>query len=258
MSSGFDVAALSRIEDASLNASAPPQQLWLDGWLLRLSPGKAKRSRCINPLASGRLSLADRLAQATALYDAAGLPLVVRLTPFSRPDGLDEALAACGLQAFDDTLVMVAALPAMDLSAALPGELQLQAAGPAEYAQIVGDLRGSPHEQQQAHAERLLQSPVPYRGWVLRRDATVLACGQTAREREQVGLYDVFTAPAARNQGLSRALCAELLRRAAAEGARAAYLQVDDGNAPALAVYRRLGFAIGYRYHYRAVDPSRA
>jgi ribosomal protein S18 acetylase RimI-like enzyme len=68
----------------------------------------------------------------------------------------------------------------------------------------------------------------------------------------------VFTAPAARNQGLSRALCAELLRRAAAEGAQTAYLQVDSSNSPALAVYRRLGFVDGYHYHYRAADPTRA
>jgi hypothetical protein len=45
--------ALSRIEDAGLNASAPPQQRWLDGWLLRFSPGKANRARCINALAAG-------------------------------------------------------------------------------------------------------------------------------------------------------------------------------------------------------------
>lgn len=46
----IDSVGLSRIEDAGLNASAPPQQRWLDGWLLRYCPGKAKRARCINAL----------------------------------------------------------------------------------------------------------------------------------------------------------------------------------------------------------------
>ena len=32
----MDEALLSRVEDAGLNASAPPQQRWLDGWLLGL------------------------------------------------------------------------------------------------------------------------------------------------------------------------------------------------------------------------------
>ena len=39
---------LSRLEDAGINASAPPQQRWLDGWLLRFSPENVKRARCIN------------------------------------------------------------------------------------------------------------------------------------------------------------------------------------------------------------------
>ena len=57
----FDPALLSRIEDAGLNASAPPQQLWLDGWLVRFSPGKAKRARCVNAVALGRLPVDERL-----------------------------------------------------------------------------------------------------------------------------------------------------------------------------------------------------
>jgi ribosomal protein S18 acetylase RimI-like enzyme len=50
---------------------------------------------------------------------------------------------------------------------------------------------------------------------------------------------------------LARKLCAELLRRAHEKGAKTAYLQVDASNLAARAVYRRLGFADGYAYHYR-------
>ena len=48
--SGLPRTLLSRIEDAGLNASAPPQQVCVDGWLVRLSPGNAHRSRCTNAL----------------------------------------------------------------------------------------------------------------------------------------------------------------------------------------------------------------
>ena len=64
----FDADLLSRIEDAGLNASAPPQQRWLDGWLVRVSPGKAKRARCINAVAEGRLPLDHKLERAAELY----------------------------------------------------------------------------------------------------------------------------------------------------------------------------------------------
>ena len=248
---------LSRIEDAGLNASAPPQQRWVDGWLLRFSPGKAKRARCIQPVADGRLPLAERLALCQAVFADTGLPMVARLTPFSRPDGLDSALAALGWHRQDDTRVMVAPQCPSVAEPLTPG-LVWQQLDAASYAEVVGALRGSPAEQRSAHAQRLALSPVPYQGWVLRRpdDGQVLACGQSAAEADLVGLYDVFTHPQARGQGLARILCSRLLAQAHAAGARVAYLQVDADNHPARAIYRRLGFADAYAYHYRSPDPG--
>lgn len=249
---GLPPALLSRVEDAGLNASAPPQQRWLDGWLVRFSPGKAKRARCINAVAEGRLPLADRLAECESIYRDCGLPMQVRVTPFSCPGGLDAHLAGAGFVAIDDTRVMVAAagLPAAE---PLPPHVALQRLEPAAFAEVVGALRGSPPAQRTAHAERLASLPVRCEGWVLRGrdDQAVLACGQFALEGRLVGLYDVFTAPDRRGQGLARQLCSQLLGRAAEAGAGVAYLQVDADNAPARAIYQRLGFADAYGYHYR-------
>ena len=248
---------LSRVEDAGINASAPPQQRWVDGWLLRYSPGKAKRARCVQAVAAGRLPLDERLALCRAVFDAAGLPMLLRITPFSLPAGLDEALADRSYATLDDTRVMVAAQPAVQPEP-LPPKLQLARLAPAEFAEVVGALRGSPAGQRAAQAQRLLVSPVPYQGWVLRRqdDPTVLACGQIATEGDLVGLYDVFTASEARGQGLARLLCSRLLSQALQGGARTAYLQVEADNAPARAIYHRLGFADAYAYHYRTADPA--
>ncbi len=249
----FDDTLLSRVEDAGLNASAPPRQRWLDGWLLRTQPGKARRARCINALAAGRLALDDKLALARAWFDECGVPMVIRITPFSQPAGLDAALAQRGWQALDNTQVLVCAqLPAPNPDPPAPPGLQWLVLDAAAFAEAVGALRGSPALHQAAHTERLLMSPVPYRGLALARaDGQVMACGQYAREGPMVGLYDVFTHPDARNQGLAATLCKRLLTLSASAGDTLAYLQVDAQNAPALAVYRRLGFREGYCYHYR-------
>jgi hypothetical protein len=98
---------LSRIEDASLNASAPSQQRWMDGWIVRYSPGKARRARCVNAVAGGRLPTAQKLQRVRELFDAAGVPLVVRITKFSQPPGLDDELAGLGYAKLDATLVLV-------------------------------------------------------------------------------------------------------------------------------------------------------
>jgi len=258
MSLAFDNALLARIEDAGLNASAPPQQRWCDGWLLRLSPGKAKRARCINAVADGRLPLRDKLDRAAAAYQQAGLPLIVRVTPFSRPAGLDAELDTLGLRRFDDTRVMVMGELAPRPHDALPAGSTVQAVGLEAFAQRVGALRGSPLSQRQAHAERLQNAPVPFFAFELRVHGDLAACGQYALEAELAGLYDVYTAPAWRGQGQARRLCRHLLAHAAAQGARHAYLQVEGDNQAARRVYQGLGFADGYAYHYRTRDPQAA
>lgn len=246
----LDPDLLARVEDAAINASAAPLQRWVDGWLVRYAAGKAKRARCVNPVADGQRPLETRLADCERLFAAARLPLIVRITPFARPAGLDGWLAARGMVRCDDTRTMVAASIG-DPARAWPSGLRLDPADAGTYAEAVGALRGSSPEQRAAHAQRLALSPVPYSGWLLRRGETPLAGAQVAIDGDLVGLYDVFTAPAARSQGLASALCAELLARARVAGARAAYLQVDADNAPARRVYGRLGFVDAYAYHYR-------
>lgn len=252
----FDITLLSRVEDAGLNASAPPQQRWVDGWLVRFSAGKAKRARCINAVADGRLGVAERLALCAQVYADAQLPMVVRITPFTRPAHLDETLAAMGLVSLDDTRVMVRPDLGTLGPLAWPAGWEAHTIGLEPFAQRVGALRGSPLAQRQAHAERLLHSPVPFTAFELRSAGEVLACGQYAAEGELVGLYDVYTAPAARGRGCARLLCQHMLLHARERGARHAYLQVEGDNYAARAVYHRLGFEDGYAYHYRAPAPA--
>ena len=153
---GFDATLLSRVEDAGLNASAAPQQRWVDGWLLRYGPGKARRSRCVQAVAAGRLSNTERLALCEAVFAEAGLPLFVRITPFSQPPGLGEWLLGQGLHRIDDSRVMVTT--SMPPVSALPAGTQLVPADAAHYAQVIGELRGSPPAQREGHAQRLASS----------------------------------------------------------------------------------------------------
>jgi GNAT superfamily N-acetyltransferase len=259
LSAHYSLALLSRIEDAGLNASAPPQQRWLDGWLLRFSPGKAKRARCVNAVAAGRWPLADKLRWAAAAYRDAGLPMAVRITPFTLPVALDAELAALDMPTIDDTRVMVCATLG-GAAPPLPAGTHWRKLAAEDYAAAVGELRGSPGVQRQAHAERLRLSPVPYQGFAICRDGdgAVLGCGQVAREADVVGLYDVFTRADERGRGLATTLCSRLLAEAAAAGSRLAYLQVEGDNHAARRIYHRLGFSDAYSYHYRMVDSGAA
>jgi len=260
MNPAFPAELLSRIEDAGINASAPREQLWVDGWLVRFSPGKAKRARCVQAVAAGRLSLDERLRRCLAIYGEAGLQPYFRITPFSQPTGIDELLAERGMERIDDTRVMVAALeagaPALEQGDEPSPALHCRAVDADAFADWVGRQRGSSPEARAAHAERIRQSPVRHRALSIDdMSGETLVGGQVVVEGDLAGLYDVFSAEAARGRGLARALCRRLLQLAVADGARVAYLQVDAGNAPARRLYQRLGFADAYSYHYRSPPP---
>ena len=256
MNASFDDELLIRVEEAGVNASAPREQLWIDGWLVRFSPGKAKRARCIQAVAPGRLPLQARLRRCLDFYARAGLRAFVRVTPFSQPVGLDDWLAGQGMERIDDTRVMVAVLAkpkATDSSSTAPEGVRFETANADAFARWIGTQRGSSSEEQQAHAERLRHAPVPHRAlFVLDATGAVIAGGQVAIEDDLAGLYDVFTAAAARGRGIGAALCRELLLHGEQQGARTAYLQVDANNETARRIYRRLGFEDAYSYHYRS------
>jgi GNAT superfamily N-acetyltransferase len=193
--------------------------------------------------------VADKLARCLPVYAAARLRPYVRVTPFSQPAGLDTELARLGWESVDDTRVMVARTwPASPL----PGGFQLERTDAATFTAWIGVARGSSTAEQAAHARRVTASPVPYEALLVRDDqGNAVAGGQVAVEGDVAGLYDVFSREEHRGRGLAQALCVALLERARSHGASVGYLQVDAGNEVARRLYRRLGFADAYAYHYR-------
>ncbi|WP_367124216.1 GNAT family N-acetyltransferase [Streptomyces phytohabitans] len=82
-------------------------------------------------------------------------------------------------------------------------------------------------------------------------DGPPAAIGRCVVDGRWAGFSAVEVAPAHRRRGLAGAVMAELARTALAEGASAAYLQVETENAAARALYDGLGFADHHAYHYR-------
>lgn len=240
---------LARIEEAGLNAAQPPEQLLFDGWLLRFSPGKARRARSVNAICAGRLDLPTKFTLCSAWYERHRLPLLFRITPFSMPAQLDEFLQRQRLIAVDETRVMT-----LDrISANDDGKCDVRSVDVTQFARAVGRLRGSSSTAIEAHQRRLLASALAQTSFrrVVFQGEQPIAAGQTVVESDVAGLYDIVTDARQRNRGLGSAISRCLLADAAAAGARTAYLQVDAGNAAARCVYTKLGFVDRYAYWYR-------
>lgn len=238
-----------RIEEVGLNALQTQCQLFYDGWLLRLSPGSAKRVRSVNPHFGSRLPLPEKIAHCEAVYARRGLPVLFRLTPFVKPPGLEMALAQRGYVAFDSSLVQALSLDHPPQWRASDSAVA-RVVDAATFADAAGRLRGSTRAQRDAHCERLEVSPLAQRLVVIEADNRVVCTAQMAAEEGIAGLFDVLTAQDARSKGYATLAVGKLLGWAWEHSVRVAYLQVTQDNAPALAVYRKFGFATLYTYRY--------
>ncbi len=240
-----------RIEEAGLNAMQTQRQLFYDGWVLRLSPGKAKRGRSVNAHFGSKLPLDGKIAHCEDVYAACQLPALFRITPFSQPADLAAALERRGYVPFDPTFVQAVELA--DMPSFRPrADVELISASVAQFVEAIGDIRGSSRRERDAHLERLQATPLAMQTLVVRHARDVVACGQVAVDDRIAGIYDMATDGRFQGQGLATTIVGALLERARQHGATQAFLQVNADNEAALAVYRRYGFETVYSYHYRA------
>ncbi len=235
-----------RIEELSLNSSAPPGQLLYDGWVVRLLRGKAKRARSVNAVYPSTVALAEKIEYCERLYESAALPAIFRITPFSLPGDLDHELESRGYERFDMTAVEATAIDPARLDGADAQPLDL-----SSWCEAVGELRGSPTNHRSSHFARLEGMPLAKRAVAIKSEGRVLATGLAIVEGDCAGLFDIVTHEESRRQGHARKVVSSLLRLAWEMGARHSYLQVQQDNDPARRLYRQFGFEEKYLYWYR-------
>lgn len=247
------------IEELSLNAWPALETLLVGGWVVRFAGGYTRRANSVIPLyaAAEPLDAADlleRVEACEALYRRRGLPVIFKLTPESRPAGLDALLEARGYRAEARTGVQT-----LDLAGAVApagGEAPRITPEP-EQAWLDGMARMSALEgERRKRHEQILAAIAPERGFASLRgaDGAVLACGLGVVQMGWLGLFDIVVDPAARGRGLGERLVRGLLAWGSGAGARASYLQVMLNNPPALRLYARVGYKPAYEYWYRVKE----
>ena len=240
-----------RLEEVLLNATAPPEQLFYDGWLLRLSREHIKRASSVNPMFASSLPVAEKVEACERIYRERGLAPIFRITSASAAPGLDAELEERGYRVFEQSLVQAAPLDSAVAPIAAPEGMRFEAMEMEPWVAMVGGLRSWPPHDVEAHTRRMAASVLESHCLSLVAGETIASCGLVTVEGEYAGLFDIYTPPEFRGQGLATALCRRLLEIGREYGASVGWLSVLASNEPALRVYRRLGFETAYEYWYR-------
>jgi ribosomal protein S18 acetylase RimI-like enzyme len=248
--------SIAELEAVAALGWRAPEEARLGQWLLRAAEGFTGRANSALAAGDPGRPLADAVASVEAWYAARGLPAMIAVPyPLDRPgDGAVDRF-------LDEQGWSTRAGPAVVMTAATA---EVARSGPAGDAELCPEpdqawlglyrYRGNPLPPM---ARRLLLS-APYQAFArIRRAGATVAIGRITIADGWGGLTAVEVHPGHRRTGLATAITAALARAAAEHGAASLYLQVEEDNQAARALYARSGFTDHHGYHYR-VAPTTA
>jgi N-acetylglutamate synthase len=230
------------------------------GWLLRAAGGFTGRANSALATGDPGMPLADAVGEVCRWYTVRGLPALVSLAyPIGDPDAdpVDRFLAGRGwpVRSGAATVMTAASADVADAAADAAAAVRIDLAAEPDEAWLRRyRFRGQPLPP---IARRLLLSAPWQRFASAREEGRTIAVGRVAVADGWAGLTAVEVDPAHRRRGLGHAITGALAAAAVQRGAANLYLQVENDNTAARALYRQAGFADHHGYHYRVAPETR-
>jgi GNAT superfamily N-acetyltransferase len=243
---------IRRIEELSLNAWPALRQWVHDGWILRFANGYTGRANSVQVLYDGTLGARRKIRFCEEAYARQGIPLLFKMTPAARPEGLDALLEGLGFRAFNYTSVQVRDLGTSDSAEVEIKDLILSDRVDNGWLATFARFRSLPARHVPTLRAMVEAITPPSCFAVLRESGEPVACGLGVIEGEWVGVFDVATREDRRRRGYATRLVRSITDWARRNGATRAYLQVMRDNQPAMRLYDKLAFREAYGYWYRA------
>jgi GNAT superfamily N-acetyltransferase len=245
---------IRHLELLTLQTSPAIAESHYDGWVLRASGTGAgtgaRRANSVTQLERGSLPLQEKVAHCEAWYRQEKQAPIFRLTTALSDPTLDGLLEQRGYTREGETHIMTAPIDAVS-SVPLNGSARLVERTQEEGIHDLHRLKGSSDALARQDLKRQARWDKPQTYIAVERDGDIVCCGLARCDGDYLGVFNMRTAEKERGKGHAKKLVGALLAWGKSQGAKRAFLQVDQTNTPALKVYRSYGFAPLYDYWYR-------
>ena len=234
------------IEPISARGWPAAESAELGGWRLYASSGHSGRINTCWALEPLGRDIDEAIGLVEAWYEARGLPPKFKIV-YAGDAALD-LIARLRRRGYSSNT------PTLTMAGPLGGELDPEATVSPDTCEGLARVFADPTFGHEADAAERLAAlgriPLPRGFALIRGGGEPAAVGACAVEGDWAGIMGMRTAPSFRRQGLARRLFRTLTAFAASTGATRGYLQVDEDNASAIALYQSEGFEAGYLYRY--------
>ncbi|MFF3031818.1 GNAT family N-acetyltransferase [Streptomyces rubiginosohelvolus] len=241
-------ASFEELAAVTARAWQPVESEALGDWRLRAAGGFTRRANSVLPLGDPGLPLGEAFGRVRRWYEERDLPAYVQTA--TGAEGTQELLCAeleeHGWRREVSAEVRIAALtPVGDREAEVSAVRLTREPDAAWLARYQRFSTPGPH------VLRVLGSgPSVWFATVPGSGDAPDAIGRCVVDGRWAGFMAVEVAPEQRRRGLATTVMTALARRALDEGASAAWLQVEEDNEGARALYDGMGFAGHHRYHH--------
>ena len=219
---------IKTIEDLSLNAWPSHQIELYDGWILRFSYFYTHRTNSVEQIGPSTIPVEEKVQYCEEIYRRWGTPAIFKISPLVNPDR--------GYVVQHTTHVMT-----MDLAnfakKAPAVAVTVSSFIPPKWIDSLFALKST------TNVMHRMVVPSMYRAIPKETICTSI--------QDETGTI-VATGLGIRDRHYASSICRTILSEGIRLGATKAYLQVVEGNTPAITLYESLGFSYLYTYWFRA------
>ncbi len=257
MAYGYEVTIMvdthiKKIEELSVNAWPSYKIELYDKWLIRFSHQYTYRTNCVEQIGQSEIPIPEKISYCEQIYSDYNTPCNFKISPLI-PQSFDDMLKSMGYEKKHITNIMTMSLnnytPVSDTNVYVTIDHKIT----NNWITQLFKLNGTTNPTHLSIVPSMFKAiPKQTIAAGVMANGKMAASGLGILDRDDLGIYAIYTDSSKRRCGYARAICDTIISTGIRMGARYSYLHVVYGNEPAIRLYESLGFKYDYTYWFRS------